>query len=66
MPLPTIYDELDNRWWGDAEILDDICIEEEIKRMSKEDLRIAEPINDWCIVKNKKRQQKNVQVKDVP
>ena len=64
MPLPTIYDELDNRWWGDAEILDDICIEEEIKRMSKEDLRIAEPINDWCIVKNKKRQPKNVQVKD--
>ncbi len=29
-----------------------------------DDLRIAEPINDWCIVKNKKRQQKNVQVKD--
>ena len=64
MSVPTIYDELDNRWWGDGEILDDIYHEKEIKKMSQEDLRIAEPINDWCIVKNKKRQPKNVQVKD--
>ena len=56
---PSIFDELNRRWWGDAEVLDDMQILQEIKEMHKEDLRIELPnVEEWCIVKTKKRQQK--------
>jgi len=56
---PSIFDELNRRWWGDAEVLDDMLILQELKEMYKEDLRIELPnVEEWCIVKTKKRQQK--------
>lgn len=56
---PSIFDELNRRWWGDAEVLDDMLILQEIKEMHKEDLRIELPnVEEWCVVKTKKRQQK--------
>ena len=53
---PSIFDELNRRWWGDAEVLDDMLILQEIKEMHKEDLRIELPnVEEWCVVKTKKR-----------
>ena len=59
MPSPSIFDELNRKWWGDSEVLDDMLILQELKEMRKEDCRIELPnIEEWCIVKTKKRQQK--------
>ena len=59
MPCPSIFDELNRNWWGDSEVLDDMLILQELKEMYKEDCRIELPnVEEWCIVKTKKRQQK--------
>ena len=59
MPCPSIFDELNRKWWGDSEVLDDMLILQELKEMYKEDCRIELPnVEEWCIVKTKKRQQK--------
>ena len=59
MPSPSIFDELNRKWWGDSEVLDDMLILKERKEMYKEDCRIELPnVEEWCIVKTKKRQQK--------
>ena len=59
MPCPSIFDELNRKWWGDSEVLDDMLILKERKEMYKEDCRIELPnVEEWCIVKTKKRQQK--------
>ena len=53
------FDELNRNWWGDSEVLDDMLILQELKEMYKEDCRIELPnVEEWCIVKTKKRQQK--------
>jgi len=59
MSAPSIFQDLNRKWWGDAEVLDDMLILKELKEMHKEDCRIELPnVEEWCVVKTKKRQQK--------
>ena len=54
--LPSIFDDFDPNWWGDNEMIELLNIEQELKNMRLEDVRVQD---EWCVVKTKKRQSKN-------
>ena len=50
--MPDIYDDFNQKWWGDDAMIDEVNICNEKNQMALEDLRIDD---EWCVVKSKKR-----------
>lgn len=57
MVAPSIYEDFDSEWWGDAEVMDDIKDAEEARLVAENAMKVMKLETAWNMVTKKKRKE---------